>query len=131
MGEKAKSFWKRWKESVVFVMIACGILFVLSALLAFITPRIFRAVLLMLFVILVGAYNWYRIMICLLKVNPGLYHEYLRKGWNFDKSSLQVLLDVQTRYADIPFLKTVYVRMRFYQVLCWMQVILIPAVVLL
>ena len=70
-------------------------------------------------------------MIGLLKVNPALYNEYLKRGWRLDKSSMQLLLDVQTRYEDIPFLKTVYVRIRFYQILSWGLFILIPIILIL
>lgn len=131
MKDKGEYFWKRWKEIVVFVVIICVFLILLSSLLTFIKLRILRAVFLWIYVILVGVYNWYRIMIGLLKVNPALYNEYLKRGWRLDKSSMQLLLDVQTRYEDIPFLKTVYARMRFYQIFSLGLFILIPIILIL
>lgn len=131
MNERAALFWKRWKEVVIFIITTCGILILFSLLLTFIKHRILRAVFLWMLVILIGVYNWYRIMMSLLKVNPALYNEYLKRSWHLDKSSMQLLLDVQTRYEDIPFLKTVYVRMRFYQILSRVLFILIPIILIL
>lgn len=108
-----KVFWSRWGEAVIYILCVLGWIFAAILFAVYCVPvSLLRPAIPWLAMMAAGVVHDVRFRMKLMKVDRELYRKFMGRAIRGipDKTRL---CEIQQKYRDVPFLRTIYVRSIF------------------